>query len=77
MHPQGGEKILVYNLLGHIIPERQVPIDVGAVIHQLHHPGHHHPHYIRTGMPLVERCVTVDTLRRPQPATSSPPIGTP
>ena len=32
MYPQGGEKILVYNLLGHIIPEGKLPIDVGAVV---------------------------------------------
>lgn len=76
MYPQGGEKILVYNLLGHIIPEGKLPIDVGAVVINCTTLATI-THYIHTGMPLVERCVTVDGSAVRNPGNVIAPIGTP
>lgn len=76
MYPQGGEKILIYHLLGRVIPEGKLPLDVGAVIINCTTLATI-THYIRTGMPLVEKCVTVDGSAVAHPRNVIAPIGTP
>ena len=59
LYPQGGEKVLIYHTTGRAVPEGKLPLDVGcAVINctSLATIGS----YLKTGMPLVERCLTVD-----------------
>lgn len=59
VYPQGGEKVLVYHTTQRKIPTGKLPIDVGCVVLNcttLACIGE----YLRTGMPLVEKCVTVD-----------------
>lgn len=59
VYPQGGEKVLVYHTTGRKIPAGKLPIDVGCVVLNcttLASIGT----YLRTGMPLTEKCVTVD-----------------
>lgn len=59
VYPQGGEKVLVYHTTGRKIATNKLPIDVGCVVLNcttLASIGA----YLRTGMPLVEKCVTVD-----------------
>lgn len=59
VYPQGGEKVLVYHTTGRKIATGKLPIDVGCVVLNcttLACIGA----YLRTGMPLVEKCVTVD-----------------
>lgn len=59
VYPQGGEKVLVYHATGRKILTDQLPIDVGCVVMNcttLAAIGA----YLKTGMPLVEKCVTVD-----------------
>ena len=36
MYPQGGEKVLIYHVTGEKVPEGKLPLDVGAVVHQLY-----------------------------------------
>ena len=76
LYPQGERKVLVYNVTGRIVPEGARLTDVGcivvncttvAVIAQ----------YIRTGLPLVSRCVTVDGSAVKHPQNVIAPIGTP
>ena len=75
-YPQGERKVLVYNVSGRIVPEGARLTDVGcivvncttvAVIAQ----------YIKTGMPLVNRIVTVDGSAVSNPMNLVVPIGTP
>lgn len=59
VYPQGGEKVLVYHTTGRKIPVNKLPIDVGCVVINcttLASIGA----YLKTGMPLVEKCVSVD-----------------
>lgn len=75
VYPQGGEKVLIYHTTGRKVPENKLPIDVGCVVLNcttLAAIGA----YLRTGMPLVEKCVTVDggAVRNPQNVIA--PIGT-
>ena len=32
LYPQGGEKVLIYNTIGQIVPEGKLPLDVGAIM---------------------------------------------
>ena len=74
VYPQGGEKVLVYHTTKKIIPTGKLPIDVGCVVCNcttIAAIGS----YLKTGMPLVEKCVTVDggSVSRPQNVIA--PIG--
>ncbi len=75
-YPQGGEKVLVYNTMGKMVPKGGLPLDVGAVVINvttLAFIGE----YLETGIPLVERCVTVDGSAVKEPKNVIAPIGTP
>ena len=59
IYPQGGEKVLIYHTTGRAVPVGKLPIDVGCIVINcttLAAIGE----YLTTGMPLVEKCVTVD-----------------
>ena len=75
-YPQGGEKILIYNTTGREVPEGKLPADAGCLVMNvttLAFIGR----YFRTGMPLVEKCVTVDGSAVLYPKNLIVPIGTP
>ncbi|MBQ7090246.1 MAG: electron transport complex subunit RsxC [Clostridia bacterium] len=74
VYPQGGEKVLVYHTTGRKIPANKLPIDVGCVVINcttLAAIGA----YLKTGMPLVEKCVTVDGGAVKNPQNVMAPIG--
>ncbi len=75
VYPQGGEKVLVYHTTGRVIPVGKLPIDVGVIVNNcttLAALGA----YLRTGMPLVEKCVTVGGGAVREPKNLIVPIGT-
>ena len=75
VYPQGGEKVLVYHTTGRKIATGKLPIDVGCVVLNcttLASIGA----YLRTGMPLVEKCVTVAGKAVKNPMNVIVPIGT-
>ena len=74
-YPQGGEKILIHNALGRIVPEGKLPADVGVLIMNITTVAFI-AKYLRTGMPLVEKCLTVDGSAIKSPANVIVPIGT-
>jgi electron transport complex protein RnfC len=76
IYPQGGEKVLVYNALGKIIPKGGLPLDVGAIVINCTTLATI-AEYIETGMPLVEKCITVDGSAVKEPKNVIAPIGTP
>ena len=76
VYPQGGEKVLIYHTVGRAVPDGKLPIDVGCVVVNcttLAAIGS----YLATGMPLVEKCVTVDGGAVAQPQNVIAPVGTP
>ncbi|MBQ9393203.1 MAG: SLBB domain-containing protein, partial [Oscillospiraceae bacterium] len=75
LYPQGGEKVLVYHVTGKIIPEGKLPLDVGSIVMNVTSLATL-AHYCLTGMPLVERCVTVDGTAVKEPKNVIAPIGT-
>ena len=73
-YPQGGEKVLIYNTMGKVVPEGKLPLDVGAIVLNcttLKHIGA----YCKTGVPLVDKCITVDGSAVRKPKNVLVPIG--
>ena len=75
VYPQGGEKVLVYHTTGKIIPMGKLPIDVGCIVCNCTTVAAIGS-YAKTGMPLVEKCVTVDGGALKSPKNVIVPIGT-
>ena len=76
VYPQGGEKVLVYHTLGRVIKEGGLPLDCGVIVMNCTTVAKISK-FIRTGMPLVEKCVTVDGSAIKEPKNVIAPIGTP
>ena len=74
-YPQGAEKILIYNTTGLTVPEGGLPSDVGCLVINVTTVAFI-ARYIRTGMPLVEKCVTVDGSAIKNPMNVIVPVGT-
>ena len=73
-YPQGAEKVLIYHTTGGVVPEGKLPIDAGAIVLNcttLALIGQ----YCRSGMPLVEKCITVDGSAVREPKNVIVPIG--
>ena len=75
LYPQGGEKVLIYNLTKRTVPEGKLPIDVGVIVLNCTTLATM-AEYIRTGMPLVSKCVTFDGSAVAEPKNVIVPIGT-
>ena len=75
VYPQGGEKVLVYHTTGRVIGEGKLPLDVGVIVMNCTTLATI-AKYLRTGMPLVEKCVTVDGSAVKEPKNLIVPIGT-
>lgn len=75
IYPQGGEKVLVFNTMKRVIPKGGLPLDVGAIVINvttLSFVGK----YLEDGIPLIEKCITVDGSAIKDPKNMIAPIGT-
>lgn len=75
-YPQGAEKLVIFNTVGRVLPEGKLPIDVGVIVINCTTLAFL-ASYIRTGMPLVRKTVTVDGGAVKRPQNLIVPIGTP
>ncbi len=75
MYPQGGEKVLVYHTTGRVIGNGKLPIDVGCVVLNCTTVATIGK-FIKNGMPLVRKCITVDGACVKEPKNVVAPIGT-
>lgn len=76
IYPQGGEKVLIFNTTGKVVGEGMLPIDVGVIVLNCTTLAEI-ARYIRTGMPLTKKCITVDGSAVKEPKNVIAPIGTP
>ena len=76
LYPQGAEKVIVYHTTGRVVAAGKLPIDVGAIVINCTTVAAI-GNYIKTGMPLVRKCVTVDGGAFRSAMNISVPIGTP
>lgn len=74
-YPQGAEKVLIYNCTGRVVPAGKLPLDVGCIVMNVTSLAFLGK-YIETGMPLIEKCVTVDGSACNKPGKVIAPIGT-
>lgn len=58
-YPQGAEKVLIYHTLGRIVQEGQLPADQGVIVMNVSSVAFL-SQYLKTGMPMIQRMVTVD-----------------
>ncbi len=75
-YPQGGEKVMVYHTTGRKIAANKLPIDVGCIVLNSTTVAQIGS-FLKTGMPLTEKLVTVDGAAVTKPQNVIAPIGTP
>lgn len=74
-YPQGEEKFIVYSATARKVPLGEQPADVGCIVMNVTSVATLH-RFIRTGMPLVSKRVTVDGTAVAEPKNVIVPIGT-
>jgi electron transport complex protein RnfC len=74
-YPQGAEKMLIKALLGREVPSGRLPLHVGVVVHNVASIGTI-AEVFETGLPLIERIVTVTGRGVRRPANVIVPVGT-
>ncbi|MBR5120712.1 MAG: electron transport complex subunit RsxC [Clostridia bacterium] len=75
LYPQGAEKVLIYNTTKKVVPEGKLPADIGVLVINVTTLAVL-ANYIKTGMPLVEKCITVDGSAVNDPKNIIVPVGT-
>lgn len=75
-YPQGAEKVIAFYCTGRIIMEGNLPSDHGIIVMNVSTVGFIN-NYIKTGMPLINRRLTVDGDAVKKPCNVIAPIGTP
>lgn len=73
-YPQGAEKVLITTLLGREVPSGGLPMHVGVVVNNVG-TAQAIARYFRTGLPLVERVVTVTGSVVREPSNLLVPLG--
>lgn len=76
IYPQGAEKVLIYSATGKILEEGQLPADCGVIVLNVSTVAEI-ARYLRTGMPLVSRRLTVDGDIVKTPCNVRVPVGAP
>ena len=74
-YPQGAEKVLVQSCTNRVIPLGKLPADVGCLVMNITSVAFL-ADYLKTGMPLVKKRVTVDGCAIASPKNVIVPIGT-
>ena len=74
-YPQGAEKILIKSATGREVPPGKLPADVGCVVLNVTSVAVL-ARYLKTGMPLTEKRITVDGGAIESPVNVIAPIGT-
>lgn len=74
-YPQGGEKVLIFNTTKKTVKAGMLPIDVGCIVCNCTTMAFI-AKYVKTGMPLVEKTITVDGACVKEPKNVIVPVGT-
>lgn len=74
-YPQGAEKVIIYSATGRRVPAGKLPSDVGCIVMNITSVVTLN-RFIKTGMPLVAKRITVDGTAVKEPKNIIVPIGT-
>ncbi|MEM1483943.1 electron transport complex subunit RsxC [Oscillospiraceae bacterium PP1C4] len=74
IYPKGAEKVTVFETTGRVIKEGMLPSDVGVIVNNITSTAFI-GRYLKTGMPLVSKCLTVDGGAIAEPKNVIAPIG--
>lgn len=75
IYPQGGEKVLIFNTTGKVVQSGKLPLDVGCIVINCTTMAEI-ARFMKTGIPLTEKCITVDGDAVKDPKNVIAPIGT-
>lgn len=75
-YPQGAEKVLIYSATGRKLPLGKLPADIGCIVMNITSVATLY-RFIKTGMPLVAKRITVDGNAIGTPQNLIVPIGIP
>ena len=75
-YPQGAEKVLIYSATKRKLPLGKLPSDIGCIVMNVTSVSFLNK-YLKTGMPLVSKRITVDGNAVKEPKNLIVPIGTP
>jgi Na+-translocating ferredoxin:NAD+ oxidoreductase subunit C len=75
-YPQGAEKMLIYSVTGRKVPPGKLPLDVGVIVMNVNSVSFI-SEYVKTGIPLIKKRVTVDGDAVARPSNVDVLIGTP
>ncbi len=75
-YPQGAEKVLIANVTGRAVPAGKLPADAGVIVLNVGTVAHVYK-YVKTGMPLVSKRITVDGDAIAGPCNVMVPVGAP
>ena len=75
-YPQGAEKVIIYSATGREVPLGKLPSDVGCIVMNITSLATLY-RFIKTGMPLTAKRITVDGTAVEKPGNYLVPIGTP
>lgn len=75
-YPQGAEKVLIYSATKRKLPLGKLPSDIGCIVMNVTSVSILH-RYLKTGMPLVSKRITVDGNAVEKPQNLIVPLGTP
>ena len=75
LYPKGAEKVTIFETTGRVVKEGMLPADAGVILDNVTSVAFI-GQYLRTGMPLVTKCLTVDGDAIAEPKNVVVPIGT-
>lgn len=74
LYPQGAEKVLIYNTTGKVVEAGKLPMAAGCIVINCSTVAFIYD-YIKTGIPLIKRRITVDGPIVNKPANLIVPVG--
>ncbi len=74
-YPQGAEKVLIFNTTGRVVEAGKLPLSAGCIVMNCSTVAFIHD-YIKTGIPLIKRRITVDGNIVNKPMNLIVPVGT-
>ena len=75
IYPQGAEKVIIYNTVGRVIEEGEIPADKGVLVLNVTTVASL-DRFLKTGLPLTHKRVTVDGGPVEKPMNIRVPVGT-